>query len=149
MGAQAPLRPRSASASRASKHRGASEAHARSHGRSQCETNAAVRRRAGRTPRTRIKIEAATALSCIAIGAPPAHAAGPGCGAVVTKSTTLQRNLTNCPGDGFVIGADNLTLDLGRHTIDGTAPPATAGTGSPAITASRSRAARCGSSTSA
>lgn len=74
-----------------------------------------------------IKIAAAAAMSCIVIGAPPAHAAGPGCGAVVAKSTTLQRNLTNCPGDGLVIGADNLTLDLGGHTIDGTAVPATAG----------------------
>jgi Periplasmic copper-binding protein (NosD) len=74
-----------------------------------------------------IKIAAAAAMSCIVIGAPPAHAAGPGCGAVVAKSTTLQRNLTNCPGDGLVIGADNLTLDLGGHTIDGTAAPATAG----------------------
>src|SRR3954452_19850350 len=66
-------------------------------------------------------------MSFIAIGAAPAQAAGPGCGAVVTKSTTLQRNLTNCPGDGLVIGADNLTLDLGGHTIDGPAVPATAG----------------------
>src|SRR3954447_5773320 len=66
-------------------------------------------------------------MSFIAIGAAPAQAAGPGCGSVVTTSTTLQRSLTNCPGDGLVIGADNLTLDLGGHTIDGTAVPATAG----------------------
>jgi hypothetical protein len=74
-----------------------------------------------------VKVAAAAAMSCIAIGAPPAHAAGPGCGSVVTKSTTLQRNLIDCPGDGLVIGADNLTLDLGGHTIDGSAGPATAG----------------------
>jgi hypothetical protein len=66
-------------------------------------------------------------MSCITLGAVPAQAAGPGCGSVVTNSTTLQRNLTNCPGDGLVIGADNLTLDLGGHTIDGTATPGTAG----------------------
>src|SRR5918998_5929404 len=61
-----------------------------------------------------------TAISCVAVTAPPAHAAAPSCGAVVMKSTTLRANLTNCPGDGLVIGADNLTLDLGGHTIDGT-----------------------------
>ena len=42
------------------------------------------------------------------------------CGATITKSTTLRADLTNCPGDGLVIGRDNITLDLGRRTIDGT-----------------------------
>ena len=27
---------------------------------------------------------------------------------------------TNCPGDGLVVGADSITLDLGRRTLDGT-----------------------------
>jgi large repetitive protein len=65
------------------------------------------------------RIAAAAAMSSIAIGAPPAQAAGPACGAVVMKSTPLRTDLMNCPGDGLVIGADNLTLDLGGHTIDG------------------------------
>src|SRR4051794_16316881 len=64
-------------------------------------------------------VTAAAAISCIAIGAPPAQAAGPACGSVVMTSTTLRANLTNCPDNGLVIGADNLTLDLGGHTIDG------------------------------
>src|SRR4051794_22220946 len=64
-------------------------------------------------------IAAAAALSCIAVSAPAAHAAGPACGSVVTKSTTLRADLANCPANGLVIGADNLTLDLGGHTIDG------------------------------
>ena len=42
------------------------------------------------------------------------------CGATITKSTTLRADLANCPGDGLVIGRDNITLDLGRRTIDGT-----------------------------
>jgi parallel beta-helix repeat protein len=42
------------------------------------------------------------------------------CGATITKSTTLRADLTNCPGDGLVIGRDNITLDLGRRTVDGT-----------------------------
>ncbi|HEY6888340.1 MAG TPA: NosD domain-containing protein [Solirubrobacter sp.] len=64
-------------------------------------------------------IAAAAAIICIALGAPPAQAAGPTCGSVVMRSTTLRADLTNCPDDGLVIGADNLILDLGGHTIDG------------------------------
>src|SRR4051812_21996440 len=81
------------------------------------------------------RVAAAAAMGFIAIGAAPARAAEPACGSVVTKSTTLQRNLTNYPGDGLVIGADNLTLDLGSHTIEGTATSTTPGSGSPAIAA--------------
>src|SRR3954447_25314999 len=42
------------------------------------------------------------------------------CGQTITHDTTLTADLTNCPGDGLVIGADNITLNLNRHTIDGT-----------------------------
>jgi parallel beta-helix repeat protein len=63
----------------------------------------------------------ATAIGCIALGVPSTtSAAGLACGAVIVKSTTLRNDLRNCPGNGLVIGADNLTLDLGGHTIDGT-----------------------------
>jgi hypothetical protein len=74
-------------------------------------------------------VAAAAAMSCIAFGAPSAgaSAARPSCGAVVVKSTTLRANLTNCPGDGLVIGADGITLDLAGHTIDGAATADTAG----------------------
>src|SRR4051812_37209302 len=41
------------------------------------------------------------------------------CGAVVTASTTLRGDLVNCPGSGLVIGADNITVDLAGHTVDG------------------------------
>jgi parallel beta-helix repeat protein len=41
------------------------------------------------------------------------------CGATVTTNTTLHRDLVNCPGNGIVIGADDITLDLNGHTIDG------------------------------
>jgi hypothetical protein len=41
------------------------------------------------------------------------------CGQTITHDTTLTVDLINCPGDGLVIGADNLTLNLNRHTIDG------------------------------
>lgn len=42
------------------------------------------------------------------------------CGQTITHDTTLTVDLTNCPGDGLVIGADNITLNLNGHTIDGT-----------------------------
>ena len=44
------------------------------------------------------------------------------CGDVITQDTTLDSDLVDCPGDGIVIGADNITLDLKGHTIDGLVP---------------------------
>jgi parallel beta-helix repeat protein len=41
------------------------------------------------------------------------------CGQTLTHSVKLANDLTNCPGDGLVIGADGITVDLNRHTIDG------------------------------
>src|SRR5436190_10859883 len=34
------------------------------------------------------------------------------CGDTITTSTTLDSDLVNCPNNGVVIGADNITLDL-------------------------------------
>jgi parallel beta-helix repeat protein len=56
------------------------------------------------------------ALSSVAYGAKPVTVH---CGQVITKDTKLADDLTNCPNDGIVIGADNITLDLNGHTIDG------------------------------
>jgi Periplasmic copper-binding protein (NosD) len=50
---------------------------------------------------------------------PPAHASGVQCGDTITQNTRLDADLVNCPGDGIVIGADHVTLDLNGHTIDG------------------------------
>ena len=41
------------------------------------------------------------------------------CGDVISQDTTLDSDLIDCPGDGLVIGADGITLDLGGHTVDG------------------------------
>lgn len=51
----------------------------------------------------------------------PATAQGSGvaCGSTITSHTKLRADLTNCPGDGLVIGASGITLDLGKRTIDG------------------------------
>ena len=48
------------------------------------------------------------------------QASGVACGSTITSHTKLRADLTNCPGDGLVVGADRITLDLGRRTIDGT-----------------------------
>jgi parallel beta-helix repeat protein len=46
------------------------------------------------------------------------------CGDTITTDVTLHHNLDNCPNNGIVIGADNVTLDLNYHTIDGDGAPA-------------------------
>ncbi len=56
------------------------------------------------------------------------HQGQPQCGDTITADTTLHHNLVNCPDNGIVIGADNVTLDLNYHTIDGDGTP-TAGCG--------------------
>jgi Tol biopolymer transport system component len=41
------------------------------------------------------------------------------CGDVITQDTTLDSDLTDCPGNGLVIGASNVTVDLNGHVIEG------------------------------
>jgi parallel beta-helix repeat protein len=45
------------------------------------------------------------------------------CGATITTDTTLSGDLTSCPNDGIVIGADTITLDLNGHTLGGDGVP--------------------------
>jgi parallel beta-helix repeat protein len=58
--------------------------------------------------------------TCLTTG-PGAAAVGrqPHCGSVLTRSTVLTRDLTGCPSNGLVIGADNVTLDLDGHRVVG------------------------------
>lgn len=58
-----------------------------------------------------------------------ADAAHVTCGQVITEDTTLDADLGPCPGDGIVIGADNITLDLGGHRVLGSPSPGSAQTG--------------------
>jgi parallel beta-helix repeat protein len=51
----------------------------------------------------------------------------PHCGQAITADTTLTANLTGCTGDGLVIAADGVTLDLAGHRIEGAASGDTAG----------------------
>jgi parallel beta-helix repeat protein len=41
------------------------------------------------------------------------------CGQTITASIRLAHDLVDCPGDGLVIGADNITVDLAGHSIAG------------------------------
>jgi parallel beta-helix repeat protein len=65
----------------------------------------------------------ALALAAAALGAAPATMAAErgtlACGDTITRDTRLSLNLRDCPGDGLVIGADGITLDLDGHSVDG------------------------------
>jgi parallel beta-helix repeat protein len=64
---------------------------------------------------------AAAALALIvstALAKPPPNTLQ--CGQTLTHSVRLTDDLTDCPGDGLVIGAAGITVDLNGHTIDGT-----------------------------
>ncbi|SOC52011.1 right-handed parallel beta-helix repeat-containing protein [Ornithinimicrobium cerasi] len=62
---------------------------------------------------------AATLLLPVLGYAVPAAAADLACGDVVMTSTVLTSDLVCGPGDGLVIGADGVVLDLGGHHIMG------------------------------
>jgi hypothetical protein len=75
-------------------------------------------------PRSRVKRRRTAALALLVSGAlagsgatawaKPLH-----CGDTVTTNTTLHADLTDCPGNGLVIGADRVTLNLNGHAITG------------------------------
>jgi parallel beta-helix repeat protein len=41
------------------------------------------------------------------------------CGSVVTRSVVLTHDLLGCQGDGLVVGASGITIDLGGHAVAG------------------------------
>lgn len=42
-----------------------------------------------------------------------------GCGAVITQSTTLHQNIGPCPGEGLIVAADGITLNLNGYRVSG------------------------------
>jgi parallel beta-helix repeat protein len=74
---------------------------------------------AGPGRRVAIATAAAVAVAGLLVVCTPAQAHAVQCGETITRDTTLHRDLTNWPGDGLVIGADDITLDLNGYTIDG------------------------------
>jgi parallel beta-helix repeat protein len=69
-------------------------------------------------------IVALTLAGALAVSAAPASATATtevSCGQTLTHSVRLANDLKDCPGDGLVIGASGVTVDLNGHTIDGVA----------------------------
>ena len=76
-----------------------------------------------RRMRVRLGVTAATAAvlaATLSLGLAHASAVHLACGTTITTSTVLRADVTGCPGPGLIVGADNITLDLGGHTITGT-----------------------------
>lgn len=49
----------------------------------------------------------------------PAGAADLGCGAVLTSNTTLHHDIGPCTGEGLIVAANGITLDLNGHRVLG------------------------------
>ena len=77
----------------------------------------------------RAVVVAATTGVWVGLLTPTAAQAAVACGQTITSSVTLDHHL-NCPaGNGIFIGASNVVLDLGGHSITGPAPTGTSGVG--------------------
>lgn len=63
---------------------------------------------------------AAVAGSLLGAGSTPAAAADLACGTVITADTTLTSDVGPCRGPGLVVGADDVTVDLGGRQVFGT-----------------------------
>jgi parallel beta-helix repeat protein len=59
-------------------------------------------------------------LATLALPASSVQADQAGCGQVLTGSITLSNDLLACAGDGLVIGAGGITVDLNGHAVQGT-----------------------------
>jgi parallel beta-helix repeat protein len=66
-----------------------------------------------------MKSAAALAVVAALAIAGPASAQTVRCGQVISQDTKVENDLRDCPGAGLVIGANDITLDLNGHTIDG------------------------------
>lgn len=67
-------------------------------------------------------LASSVAVVVVGLALPPSAGAVSGpvrCGETVTVDTRLTNDLIACPGLGIVIGADDITLDLNGHTVDG------------------------------
>jgi hypothetical protein len=86
---------------------------------------AAVSRGGWKTALARLGAAVLLAGGITVITGGPSQASVLHCGAVITANTTLTSDLLNCPDNGIVIGADNITVDLNGHVIagDGTSVP--------------------------
>lgn len=84
----------------------------------------------------------AVALASSVLVAAPAEARPAHCGMHITRDFTLHRDLRNCRGDGLVVVADNVTVNLRGHTINGRGRRTSAGVrikGADGVTVRRGR----------
>lgn len=73
-----------------------------------------------KTLKTGVCALASAGLVVLGLGGTPADAAPTArCGQNITKNTTLTVDVGPCAGDGLVIAADGITLDLNGHTVSG------------------------------
>jgi parallel beta-helix repeat protein len=72
----------------------------------------------GARPSRQIFLATAVAVALVVPGG-EAIAGHVACGDTITADTTLDSDLVDCSNNGIVIGADDITLDLNGHTIDG------------------------------
>jgi parallel beta-helix repeat protein len=71
------------------------------------------------TPRA-LAFLGALMLSCaFSSSASASNAVAVSCGETIIADTKLASDLVDCPNNGIVIGADDVTLDLNGHLIDG------------------------------
>jgi large repetitive protein len=66
---------------------------------------------------------AAAVAAILAIAGAEASADHVSCGDTITTDTTLDSDLLDCPSNGIVIGADDITLDLNGQTVSGDGEP--------------------------
>jgi parallel beta-helix repeat protein len=64
-------------------------------------------------------ILALAVVGLVALAGAEAASEQPKCGDTITTDTTLHHSLFKCPSNGIVVGADDVTLDLNYHTVDG------------------------------
>ncbi|CAN5139825.1 hypothetical protein BH18ACT4_BH18ACT4_02070 [soil metagenome] len=69
--------------------------------------------------RVRCALAAVLLVGVSLVAVDSVSAATVGCGAVLTRDTTLSSDIGPCPDDGVVVASDNITLDLNGHTISG------------------------------
>jgi hypothetical protein len=79
------------------------------------------------SPITGLGVVVALAVPVLPAVAGTTAAAKVTCGKTIRHSFTLHRNLRNCRGDGLVVGASRITINLNGHTLDGTSTRASAG----------------------
>jgi nitrous oxidase accessory protein NosD len=85
---------------------------------------AKLRRHAAPATLLSVAVILTLAVAAVALSGAEAASKRPRCGETITTDTTLHHDLVNCPDNGIKIGADNVTLDLNGHVIDGDGTPA-------------------------